>query len=202
MVTKHNFKVSFDLPAGLLNRYTMSAFNSLYYAKLRSRQVRSVIDYDSFFYPLDFLWDWNRLYGKRGFIQYQCVLPTEVSREALTQMLQLCSHQGWGSFLAVLKHFGPQEGWLSFPMPGYTLALDMPVKPGLWEFLDKLDELVLQYGGRVYLAKDARLSSVAFRAMYPTFPQWLEVKSQVDPHNRFSSALSERLQIEPICQPR
>lgn len=195
---KRNFQVFFDLPGGMLNRYTMSAFNGLYYAKLRSRQVRSISDYDSFFYPLDFLWDWNRLYGKRGFVQYQCVLPTEVSREALTRILQLCSQKGWGSFLAVLKRLGPQEGWLSFPMPGYTLALDMPVKPGLWEFLNQLDELVIQYGGRVYLAKDARLSPEAFRAMYPKFPQWLEVKSRVDPHNRFSSALSQRLQIEPV----
>ena len=195
---KRNFKVSFDLPAGMLNRYTMGVFNGLYYAKQRSRQVRSISDYDSFFYPLDFLWDWNRLYGKRGFVQYQCVLPTEASREALTRILQLCSQKGWGSFLAVLKRLGAQEGWLSFPMPGYTLALDMPVKPGLWEFLDQLDELVIQYGGRVYLAKDARLSAAAFRAMYPKFPQWLEVKSRVDPHNRFSSALSRRLQIEPV----
>lgn len=196
--SKGSFKVPFDLPAGLLNRYTMSAFNALYSAKQGSREVRSVSDYDSFFYPLDFLWDWNRLYGKRGFIQYQCVLPTEVSREALTRILQLCSQKGWGSFLAVLKRLGPEDGWLSFPTEGYTLALDMPVKPGLDRFLYQLDELVIQYGGRVYLAKDARLSAEAFRAMYPKFPQWLEVKSKIDPENRFSSALSERLQIEPV----
>ena len=195
---KRNLKVFFDLPAGILNRYTMGAFNGLYYSKQCSRQVKSISDYDSFFYPLDFLWDWNRLYGKRGFVQYQCVLPTEASREALTRILQLCSQKGWGSFLAVLKRLGPQEGWLSFPMPGYTLALDMPVKPGLWEFLAQLDELVIQYGGRVYLAKDARLSAESFRAMYPKFPQWLEVKSQVDPDNLFSSVLSQRLQIEPV----
>ena len=195
---KRRLKVSFDLPAGLLNRYTVSCFNALYYARLRSRQVHSVVDYDSFFYPLDFLKDWNRLYGKRGFVQYQCVFPTEVSREALVQMLRLCTQKGWGSFLTVLKRLGSQEGWLSFPMPGYTLALDMPVKPGLWEFLARLDRLVIECGGRVYLAKDARLGPEAFRAMYPSFPQWLEVKSRVDPHNRFSSAMSKRLQIEPV----
>ncbi|PSO54438.1 MAG: FAD-binding oxidoreductase [Cyanobacteria bacterium QH_1_48_107] len=194
---KRRFKVPFDLPTGLLNRYTMSRFNALYYARQRSRQVRSIVNYDSFFYPLDFLWDWNRLYGKWGFIQYQCVFPTEVSREALVEVLQLCSQKGWGSFLAVLKRLGSQEGWLSFPMPGYTLALDMPVKPKLWKFLDQLDQLAIRYGGRVYLAKDARLTPEAFRAMYPSFPKWLEVKSQVDPDNCFCSALSERLQIEP-----
>ena len=196
--SKSRFRVSFDLPAGLLNRYTIAAFNQLYYAKLRSPQVKSIVDYDSFFYPLDFLWDWNRLYGKRGFVQYQCVLPPEVSRESLIEILQLCYREGWGSFLAVLKRFGPQEGLLSFPMPGYTLTLDMPVKQGLWDFLNRLDLLVIQYGGRVYLAKDARLSADLFRVMYPNYPQWLEIKSKVDPKNRFSSALSQRLKIEPI----
>jgi decaprenylphospho-beta-D-ribofuranose 2-oxidase len=196
--SKLRFKVPFDLPAGLLNRYTMSSFNTLYYTRQRSDQVRSIIDYDTFFYPLDFLWDWNRLYGKRGFVQYQFVVPLETSREALVEVLQLCSQKGWGSFLAVLKRFGPEEGWLSFPMPGYTLALDMPVKPGLWEFLDQLDRVVIQHGGRVYLGKDGRLSPAAFRAMYPSFQKWLEVKSKVDPDNCFSSALSQRLQIESV----
>lgn len=198
--SKRRLKVSFDLPAELLNGYTISSFNTLYYSRQRQRQVREVVDYDSFFYPLDFLHDWNRLYAKRGFVQYQCVFPTEVSREALIQILQLCSQKGWGSFLAVLKRLGSQEGWLSFSMPGYTLTLDMPVKPGLWEFLDQLDQLVIHSGGRVYLAKDARLSPEAFRAMYPSFPQWLEVKSKVDPDNLFSSALSRRLQIEPSVE--
>jgi FAD/FMN-containing dehydrogenase len=196
--SKPRFKVPFDLPAGLLNRYTMSNFNTLYYTRQRSMQAHSVVDYDSFFYPLDFLWDWNRLYGKRGFVQYQFVVPLETSREALLQVLQLCSQKGWGSFLAVLKRLGSETAWLSFPMPGYTLALDMPVKPGLWEFLDQLDQVVIQHGGRVYLAKDARLGPAAFRAMYPNFPKWLEVKLKVDPHNRFSSVLSQRLQIEPV----
>jgi decaprenylphospho-beta-D-ribofuranose 2-oxidase len=197
---KRRLQVSFDLPTGWLNRYTMSAFNTLYYARQRSTHVHSIVDYDEFFYPLDFLWDWNRIYGKNGFIQYQCVFPTPVSREALTRILELCSEKGWGSFLAVLKRFGFQEGWLSFPMPGYTLALDMPVLPGLWEFLDQLDKEVIKYGGRVYLAKDARLSPESFRKMYANFPQWLEVKSKIDPNNRFCSHLSKRLQIKPTME--
>lgn len=196
--SKSKLKIPFDFPATLLNRYTMGAFNSLYYAKQSSPSVKSITDYDSFFYPLDSIQDWNKLYGKRGFIQYQCVFPTDVSQEALTKVLQMCSQQGWGSFLAVLKRFGSQSGWLSFPMPGYTLTLDMAVKPGLWEFLNLLDEVVIHYGGRVYLAKDARLSGDSFRKMYPKFSQWLEVKSQVDPDNRFSSALSQRLQMESV----
>jgi FAD/FMN-containing dehydrogenase len=195
---KNRFNVFFDLPSGFLNRYTMSNFNSLYYHKMRSRQIRSIVDYDSFFYPLDFLKNWNRLYGKQGFVQYQCLFPSEVSREGLIEILQLCVQKGWGSFLAVLKRLGSQEGWLSFPMSGYTLALDVPVKKGIWEFLEQLDELVIKYGGRIYLAKDARLGSQAFRAMYPKYPQWLEVKSKIDPQNLFASSLSQRLGIESI----
>jgi len=192
------FQVFFDPPNTLLNHTTVSLFNSLYFNRQRSREVHKMIDYDTFFYPLDFLWDWNRLYGKRGFVQYQCVIPQAVSREALTEMLTLYSQKGWGSFLAVLKRLGEQaSGWLSFPMAGYTLALDMPIQPGLWEFLAQLDDLVVRYGGRVYLAKDACLSAAAFRAMYPDFPQWLAVKSAIDPDNRFTSALAERLEIRP-----
>ncbi|MDI9639100.1 FAD-binding oxidoreductase [Geitlerinema splendidum] len=186
-------RVPLTPPAGLLNRYTMQAFNSFYYHL--KREGECIQDYDTFFYPLDFVEDWNKLYGKPGFIQYQCVFPLETSRQGLTRILELCSKQGWGSFLAVLKRLGSQEGWLSFPMAGYTLALDMAVKPGLWEFLDQLDKVVLEYGGRVYLAKDARLSAEALRLMYPQLPQWLAVKSQVDPHNQFSSVLSQRLQL-------
>jgi len=196
---KGRLKVTFDPPSGLLNRLTMSLFNTLYFGKQLAKETRAITDYDTFFYPLDFLWDWNRLYGKQGFVQYQCALPLETSREGLTEMLTLSSKKGWASFLAVLKRLGPHEGWLSFPIEGYTLALDIPVKPGIWEFLDQLDALVLKYGGRVYLAKDARLSAQAFRQMYPEYPQWLAVKSRVDPHNRFTSALAQRLEIVPNC---
>jgi decaprenylphospho-beta-D-ribofuranose 2-oxidase len=196
---KRRLKVPFNLSSGLLNRYTMGGFNWLYYARQFSKHAHTVVDYDSFFYPLDFLHDWNRLYGKNGFVQYQCVFPLETSHEALTKVLNLCGEKGWGSFLAVLKRFGPQtEGGLSFPMPGYTLTLDMPVKSGLWSFLEELDQWVIQYGGRVYLAKDARLRAETFRTMYPKFPEWLAVKSQVDPDNVFTSALADRLEIHSV----
>jgi decaprenylphospho-beta-D-ribofuranose 2-oxidase len=196
---KLRLNVPFNAPAGLLNRYTMSSFNGLYYTRQVSQHVHTLVDYDRFFYPLDFLHDWNRLYGKNGFVQYQCVFPLATSHEALTKILNLCGEKGWGSFLAVLKRFGPQEeGGLSFPMPGYTLTLDMPVKSGLWPFLEELDQWVIAYGGRVYLAKDARLRAETFRTMYPKFPEWLAVKSQVDPDNVFTSALAERLEIHSL----
>lgn len=188
-------RVPLDMPGRLLNRATMRAFNAAYYGLAPGRPDRRVVRFDSFFYPLDFLWDWNRMYGRRGFVQYQCVFPSEASHEALSEMLRRCAAEGKGSFLAVLKRFGPQEGWLSFPRPGYTLTLDMPVKDGLWPFLDGLDQLVVEHGGRVYLAKDARLDPATFREMYPAFPKWLGVKRRVDPENRFTSALAERLAL-------
>jgi decaprenylphospho-beta-D-ribofuranose 2-oxidase len=199
---KKTVRVPFDFPAIALNPYTMAAFNAVYYNRQFAREVESIVDYDSYFYPLDAIWDWNRIYGKRGFVQYQCVIPPESSQKALTQILERSSQKGRGSFLAVLKRMGEEQhqGWLSFPMSGYTLTLDIPVAPGLWEFLDDLDRVVLDFGGRIYLAKDARLSPSAFRAMYPNFPRWLQVKSQVDPDNRFRSVLSDRLQISPTCQ--
>ncbi|MEL6321032.1 MAG: FAD-binding oxidoreductase [Cyanobacteria bacterium J06626_14] len=198
--SKRPFKVPVDFPSGILNRYTMSTFNHLYYNRQRQRSVESIVDYDSFFYPLDVIWDWNRIYGKGGFVQHQCAIPVENSKEALTKILQFSSKKGWGSFLAVLKRLGPQEGWLSFPIDGYTLALDIPVQPGLWKYLDQLDQIVVEHGGRIYLAKDARVGADVFRQMYPSFPKWLDVKSKVDPLNQFSSSLSERLNIVPTPQ--
>ncbi|NEQ30844.1 MAG: FAD-binding oxidoreductase [Leptolyngbya sp. SIO4C5] len=192
---KQRLRIPFDLPASLLNRFTVGGFNTLYYHLQPNHPKRSVVDYESFFYPLDTLWDWNRLYGRRGFIQYQFVVPPATSRAAIAQILQLFSQKGWGSFLTVLKKLGPETGWLSFPMPGYTLALDIPVRRGLWRFLEQIDQVVIQHGGRVYLAKDARLGPEAFRAMYPNWSQWSKVKAAVDPTQRFSSELSRRLKI-------
>ena len=126
-------------------------------------------------------------------MQYQCVWPPDESRAGLVEVLEAISRSGRGSFLAVLKKFGAQDGLLSFPMPGYTLALDFPVTDGLLEFLDSLDAMVLKRGGRVYLAKDARMSPETFRAMYPNLPKWQAAKAIADPDNRFSSSLSRRL---------
>ncbi len=194
---KRRFTVPFDLPSGLLNRFTVGAFNTLYFNKHPGSEHHSIVDWEAYFYPLDSLWDWNRLYGKRGFTQYQFVVPLETSRTAIREVLERITRTGMGSFLSVLKRLGEQEGWLSFPFPGYTLAIDMPIKTGLWELLDKLDRIIMEHGGRVYLAKDARLKPEAFRKMYPGLEQWLAVKRRIDPENRFSSALSQRLEMVP-----
>jgi decaprenylphospho-beta-D-ribofuranose 2-oxidase len=121
------------------------------------------------------------------------VWPEAESRAGLVEVVEAIARSRRGSFLTVLKKFGAQEGMLSFPMPGYTLALDFPVAEGLFEFLDTLDQMVLKRGGRVYLAKDARLRPDVFRAMYPSFAKWRGVKAAVDPEWRFSSSLSRRL---------
>jgi FAD/FMN-containing dehydrogenase len=193
LLSKDWLRVPVDAPASLLNPLTMRAFNRLYYG-LTPTQTDSLEHYDPYFYPLDSIRDWNRLYGKRGFVQYQCVVPQQES-DALAELLTLSSERGRGSFLAILKRFGPQTGWLSFPMPGYTLTLDLPVTAGLEAFLDELDRVVVRHGGRVYLAKDAHMSAAAFVDMYPQWQRWAEVKARIDPRGLFSSDLSRRLRM-------
>ncbi|MDH4216771.1 MAG: FAD-binding oxidoreductase, partial [Gallionella sp.] len=162
-------KVPFDLPSWALNPLSIGAFNALYYRHEGKKQQPFLAGYEPYFYPLDAIGDWNRLYGKRGFVQYQCVIPDGGAFDGIKTLLQELS--GRPSFLAVLKRFGPQgRGLLSFPLAGYTLALDLPLRDeGLFALLNKLDEIVLRHGGRVYLAKDARLSAESFRAMYPRY---------------------------------
>jgi FAD/FMN-containing dehydrogenase len=189
--------LGFDFPSWTLNSVSMTAFNELYY-HLQSRKQRPfVADYDSFFFPLDRIGNWNRIYGKRGFVQYQCALPAENSYEGVRALLAALAAAGRSSFLSVLKRFGPAgKGLLSFPIEGYTLTLDLPVSDqALFPFLDRLDEIVLQHGGRVYLAKDARMKPEAFRAMYPALTEWQRIKTEIDPENRFTSDLARRLEI-------
>jgi len=188
--------VPFDFPGFALNSLSVRAFNAVIYAFQRQK-AHTIFDWESFFYPLDSIRNWNRIYGRRGFVQYQCVWPLDQSRAGLIEMLEAISASGRASFLTVLKKFGPQDGLLSFPMPGYTLALDFPVADGLLEFLDTLDAMVLKRGGRVYLAKDARMSPETFRAMYPNLGKWQAAKAAADPDNRFSSSLSRRLGMYP-----
>ena len=189
------FTVPFSPPQFFLNRYSVGVFNGLYY-RIQQGKGEVLVDYDRFFYPLDSLASWNRLYGRRGFFQYQCVFPAEVSRQAVTEILRRLGAEGVPMFLVVLKRFGPAAGLLSFPMPGYTLALDVPMQgQALLETLRGLDRWVISKGGRVYLAKDASTSGDSFRAMYPGLDEWLRVKRNVDPQDRFSSDLSRRLGI-------
>jgi decaprenylphospho-beta-D-ribofuranose 2-oxidase len=193
--------LGFDFPSWTLNSRGMKAFNELYYRLQGRRQRPFLADYESFFFPLDRIGNWNRIYGKRGFIQYQCVLPEADAYQGMRALLSGLATAGRASFLSVLKRFGPQgPGLLSFPFEGYTLTLDLPLDDQeLFPFLDRLDAIVLQHGGRVYLAKDARLAAATFRSMYPRLTEWLRLKSEVDPENRFDSDLARRLGIS-ACQ--
>jgi decaprenylphospho-beta-D-ribofuranose 2-oxidase len=191
---KVKFTVPFDLPAFVLNHFTIRAFNTLYYGKQLKKEQVGLVDYDSFFYPLDTIHHWNRIYGRRGFTQYQFVLPKDRGAEGMQAILQTITQARMGSFLSVLKLFGPAgEGLLSFPMSGYTLTLDFPITPRLFPFLDKLDELVLQYGGRVYLTKDVRLTGDTLARMYPQLPAFREVLAQINPEGKVRSLQAERL---------
>lgn len=188
--------VPFTCPSWLLNNVTVKAFNHFYY-KRQARKPNQIVNYKNYFYPLDLITNWNRLYGKNGFIEYQCVIPEENSFIAIKLILEKLTKAKYPSFFGGIKRFGASSrGFLSFPMQGYTLALDIPLKnQALLTLLDELDAIVLQYSGRIYLAKDARLKPENFRAMYPNYQQWLVQKQKLDPHNYFTSSLAKRLQI-------
>ena len=149
--------IPINFPNVALNPLSMKAFNFAYYNKTRAGTHQNIVDYNSFFYPLDAIDNWNRIYGTRGFTQYQFVLPKAAGREGMRTILKRITESGLGSFLAVLKLFGEQESFMSFPMAGYTLALDFPISLKAMSLFKELDAMVADYGGRLYLAKDSRM---------------------------------------------
>jgi decaprenylphospho-beta-D-ribofuranose 2-oxidase len=189
---KKQITFPFNLPSWVLNSFTVKLFNFLYYGKNLKKEINNVVSYEPFFYPLDAISHWNRGYGKKGFIQYQFVLPLE-AKQGLIEILQRISEKGLGSFLAVLKVFGKQESMISFPKEGYTLALDFPVRDGLFDFLDELDKVVLQYGGRLYMSKDARMKPEVLQAGYPRLGEFKNVVQQYNPQGKIRSMQSDRL---------
>ena len=193
-------RVPLDAPAFALNAWTVRAFNALYWrAGTRAGpagEAGRLVDWDSYFYPLDALLDWNRIYGRRGFAQHQAALPLATARDALAEMLDAIAASGLGSFLAVLKRFGPgaPDRPLSFPIEGYTLALDFPLAPEALTLMDRLDEITLAAGGRLYLAKDSRMTQGTFEAAYgagrTAFARLLAAQPG---GTRFASLQSQRL---------
>lgn len=153
--------IPFYFPGFLLNRLTVKAFNFFYFFKQRKKKAENFIDFETFFYPLDAIKNWNKIYGKNGFIQYQMVIPKEKGQEGMRRILETIGKSGQGSFLAVLKLFGKQEpqAYNSFPIEGYTLALDFKVNNQLVQLVANLDKIVEEYGGRIYLSKDSMSKS-------------------------------------------
>jgi len=182
----------FNLPSWVLNKFSVKAFNFLYYGKNFKKEINNVVSYEPFFYPLDAVLHWNRMYGKAGFVQYQFVIPLD-AKDGLVVILNRIADEGLGSFLAVLKVFGKQESIISFPKEGYTLALDFPVRKGLLEFLDELDQLVLKYNGRLYMSKDARMKPEMLIAGYPELEKFKEIIKKYNPENKIRSVQSDRL---------
>lgn len=186
--------VPFDFPNFALNTWSVKAFNALYYGKVAGGVSQQQVSVDQFFYPLDAIGQWNRIYGKQGFVQYQFILPKANSEEGLSEILQRISESGMGSFLAVLKLYGAQnDNWLSFPLEGYSLALDFKIQDGLFTLLDELDLLVLHYGGRIYLAKDARMSQAVFEQGYPKVEAFRQLRQDLGADKVFQSHQSQRL---------
>lgn len=186
--------VPVDLPSMTLNRTSIRAFNELYYRMGARRAGGShVVSLYPYFFPLDSIANWNRIYGRRGFLQHQCVIPEADARAVLADILDRVARRGDASFLAVLKKLGQGDGILSFPLPGYTLALDFPVKGDILNFLDEIDRLVVAAGGRLYLAKDARQSRATFEAGYPALPRFNAIRKSLDPAGNIRSKLSQRL---------
>jgi decaprenylphospho-beta-D-ribofuranose 2-oxidase len=183
-------------PKGFLNHATVAAFNEFWFRKAPKRRIGHVVSIPSFFHPLDAVGHWNRLYGRRGFLQYQFVMPFG-EEAALRHVVERLADSGTTSFLAVLKRFGEaNEAPLSFPKPGWTLALDVPGgASGLVGLLAELDDVVLGAGGRHYLAKDATTTPEAIRRGYPRLAEWQAIRDRVDPHRRWASDQSRRLRL-------
>lgn len=196
VASQKKLHVPFFLPNGVLNRGTMRAFNSVYYHQNQQPVKERLVHYESFFYPLDAIGNWNRIYGRRGFMQYQFVLPRASGRVGVEAILKKIQASGLGSFLAVLKLFGEQDSFISFPMEGYTLALDFPVCFEVFKLMKELDAMVADWGGRLYLAKDARMDEAMFAKTYPHADDFREAIALLNGGStRFSSLLSNRLGI-------
>jgi FAD/FMN-containing dehydrogenase len=191
---KSQINIPCNLPSFTLNKWTIKIFNWLYYRKVKTKVSKQKTDIDSFFYPLDSIANWNRIYGKNGFTQYQFILPKELSYQGLQEILTKISDSNKGSFLAVLKLYGKENAnYLSFPMEGYSLALDFKIEDNLFELLDQLDEIVAKYQGRIYLAKDARISKEQFEKGYPKIELFRKYRKENQMDIKFQSLQSKRL---------
>jgi len=193
LAIKAPISIPIHTPAALLNSMTMRAFNGAYWAKASDSKTQT-IPLLPYFYPLDAMGEWNKLYGKAGFVQYQFVLPKADGVANMHKVLTQIAQSGAGSFLAVLKQFGPaNQNLLSFPIEGYTLALDFKVSPSIIDFLHRLDDLVADMGGRVYLTKDAVMREASFKTTYPQWQEFEAARQNYGAIGKFASNQSKRL---------
>ena len=194
--SKSKLNIPFNFPTFALNTLSVKAFNWLYYAKAPDGISKQKVGIDSFFYPLDAIKNWNRIYGKNGFTQYQFMLPKASSFEGLEEILSKISSSGKGSFLAVLKLYGKEnKNYLSFPIEGYSLALDFKIEDGLFELLDELDEVVVKHSGRIYLTKDVRVSKDTFEQGYPLIQKFRDFREKNNMSEKLNSLQSKRVEI-------
>ena len=193
---KKKLNIPFNFPSFTLNTLTVKIFNWFYYNKVTKKISHQKVNFDSFFFPLDSIKNWNRIYGKNGFTQYQFILPKEESYEGLKSILNEISKSGKGSFLAVLKLYGKEnKNYLSFPLEGYSLALDFKIDKGIFNLLDKLDEIVINHKGRIYLSKDVRVSKETFEKGYPHINKFREVRKKYKLNEVLTSLQSQRIGI-------
>jgi decaprenylphospho-beta-D-ribofuranose 2-oxidase len=202
---RHREAKARNIPLGLLglglNPLSIGLFNALYWRRVPQRGRTRRVEYDRFLYPLDAIPDWNRIYRRRGFHQFQCLLPEASSRTALRLLLETCVGSRAASFLGVLKTMGQEgTGLLSFGGRGHTLALDFPAGAGIDDLLVRMERIVLDHGGRIYAAKDARMSAAGYAAMYPRLGEFRAILTEVDPEGRMMSDLARRLDIRGIAQ--
>jgi decaprenylphospho-beta-D-ribofuranose 2-oxidase len=191
-----HFRVPMDMPGIVLNRWSIAAMNACYYNRIPALGRDRLVPLEKFFHPLDSVRDWNRMYGRSGFHQFQCVIPDAQAEAGIRRLLEAVGQSRAGSFLAVLKTMGGAgKGYLSFPMRGFTLALDFPARPGVRDLTASLEAITLDHGGRVYLAKDSCLSPDGFAQMYPALPDLRRVLGRIDPEGIFESDLARRLRI-------
>lgn len=188
-------KIPMDAPHWALSGPIVKAFNAAYYRRVPTSGRTVVRTIQDFFFPLDKIHDWNRLYGKRGFHQFQCVVPLNQS-DALRDMMKTIAGSGLASPLAVLKRMGTgRAGYMSFPMEGYTLAVDFPNRPEARRLIGKLEQATRDVGGRLYLAKDALSTSAAIKTMYPEYPKWAKQAAASDPDGKLQTDMTRRLEL-------
>lgn len=190
---KYKIRIPFNFPSFFLNSFSMKIFNSLYYF-LGKIKKKKLVDYDKYFYPLDSILDWNKVYGKNGFAQFQCVIPLKNALVGISELLSKISKSESTSFLTVLKRFGREERLISFPMEGYTLAIDFPLTDKNLELMKELDKITLNHKGRFYLAKDSRMSKDILHKSDARFKEYAEFRSSKMKIS-FSSDQSKRLEL-------